>query len=124
MIQDIIAILRNDVELSNLLGATATDSKISPNYAVKDGIKYEFNILTNDKIKVQANLVLTIVNNDLLVAYAIKSKLDEILLTLGDEQLTDDILQVSQTGGGSYYDSDLDIQKINVTYTLVYKNRR
>lgn len=124
MITQIIGLLKANSDLASLLGATATNSKISPNYAIKDGLKYEFSILTSDKIKVQANLNLTIVKNDLLLAYAIKDKLDEILLTLGDEPLTVDILQVSQTGGGVYYDSDIDIQKINVIYTLVYKYRR
>lgn len=121
VIEELIHIISTDTELREMLKATPRNNKISPNFAIKDGIAYTFADIANDRIKVQASFQLTIVNEDLFTAYKIKERLDKLLLTFGDNQLTKNILSVVQNGGGSYFDADLQIQKVKANYTVLYK---
>lgn len=88
-----------------------------------DGIGYNFITLTNDGIKEQSQFELTIINTDLLRCYEIKEQLDKLLITIGDTPLTNNILEVSQNGGGSYYDDDLKFYKLKANYTILSRRK-
>lgn len=121
ILEDLIAMLETDAELKILLKATESDSKISPDFSINDGIAYTFYDVTNDKIKTQAQFNLTIINDDLLKAYKIKNRLDKILLTFSDEQPLDKVLKIVQNGGGQYFDETLNLRKIKTTYIVTYR---
>ena len=118
---ELLKILTDDTVLSTLLGSTVTNKKISPDYTISDGIYYTFNDVTYDKIKAQALFNLTIVNKELMQAYKIKDRLDELLLTFADNELTDNILVVTQNGGGLIYDSECKEHRLKVNYSIIYK---
>lgn len=121
ILEDLIDMLETDAELKILLKATESNSKISPDFSINDGIAYTFYDVTNDKIKTQAQFSLTIINDDLLKAYKIKNRVDKILLTFSDEQLLDKILKIVQNGGGQYFDETLKMRKIKTTYIVTYR---
>lgn len=121
ILESLIAILEADAELKILLNATESISKISPDFSMNDGIAYTFYDVTNDKIKTQAQFSLTIINDDLLKAYKIKNRVDEMLLTFSDEQPLGKILKIVQNGGGQYFDETLNVRKIKTTYIVTYR---
>ena len=120
---ELIAILKNDTALKTLLKATITNTKIMPMPLLSDGIGYNFIPLTSDGVKEQSQFELTIINTDLLRCYEIKEQLDKLLITIGDTQLTNSILEVSQNGGGSYFDDELKMFKLKVNYTVISRRR-
>lgn len=123
VIVELIEILKNDATLKALLNAADCNSKIMPMPLISDGIGYSFIPLTNDGIKEQSQFELTIINADLLRCYVIKGKLDELLITIGDTQLTNSILEVRQNGGGSWYDNELKMFKLKTNYTVLSRRR-
>lgn len=120
---ELITILKNNTILKTLLKATVTNTKIMPMPLLTDGIGYNFITLTNDGIKEQSQFELTIINTDLLRCYEIKEQLDKLLITIGDTPLTNNILEVSQNGGGSYYDDDLKFYKLKANYTILSRRK-
>lgn len=116
---ELISILTNDTTLKPLLKATETNTKIMPMPLITDGIGYNFIPLTNDGTKVQSQLELTIINTDLLKCYEIKSAIDGLLITTGDDSLTNSIMDCSQNGGGSWYDDDLKMYKLKANYVVI-----
>lgn len=116
---ELITILKNDTTLKTLLKATVTNTKITPIPLISEGIGYSFIPLTNDGIKEQSQFELTIMNADLLRCYEIKEQVDKSLITMGDTPLTNTILEVSQNGGGSYFDDDLKMFKLKANYTIL-----
>ena len=120
---ELIGILKNDTTLKTLLKATITNTKIMPMPLLSDGIGYNFIPLTSDGVKEQSQFELTIINTDLLRCYEIKEQLDKLLITIGDTSLTNSILEVSQNGGGSYFDDDLKMFKLKVNYTVISRRR-
>lgn len=120
---ELITILKNDTILKTLLKATVTNTKIMPMPLLTDGIGYNFITLTNDGIKEQSQFELTIINTDLLRCYEIKEQVDKLLITIGDTPLTNNILEVSQNGGGSYYDDDLKFYKLKANYTILSRRK-
>lgn len=120
---ELITILKNDATLKTLLKATVTNTKIMPMPLLTDGIGYTFIPLTNDGVKEQSQFELTIINTDLLRCYEIKEQLDKLLITIGDTPLTNGILEVSQNGGGCWYDGDLKMFKLKANYTILSRRK-
>lgn len=116
---DLVGILKNDTTLKNLLRATETNTKIMPMPLITDGIGYNFIPLTNDGIKGQNQFELTIINTELLKCHEIKSTVDKLLITIGDDSLTNSITGCSQNGGGCWYDDGLKMYKLKSNYVVI-----
>ncbi|MBP3887614.1 MAG: hypothetical protein J6F30_08175 [Cellulosilyticum sp.] len=116
---ELINILKNDTTLATLLGASVSNSKIMPMPLISDGIGYDFIPLLVEGKKEQSQFEITIMNEDILKCYEIKAQIDKLFITIGDTSLTDTILEVSQNGGGKYYDSDLKMEKLKANYTIL-----
>lgn len=86
-------------------------------------IAYTFTNLTSDKVKRQDRLELTIIEKDYLKALQKSEQLKEILLTLGDDRLQDDILSVELNGGGTLRDHTTKCIHIKQIYILKSKER-
>ena len=69
--------------------------------AIEDCIVYNFVPLTSDKIKEQYRLEITAISRIMDRGLKILEDVKGLLLTQGDEQLTDCILDVALNGGGS-----------------------
>ena len=123
VLSELTTILKNDTTLKTLLKATVTNTKIMPMPLSSEGIGYSFIPLTNDGIKEQSQFELTIMNADLFKCCEIKEQVDKLLITIGDTPLTNNILEVSQNGGGSYFDDDLKFYKLKTNYTVLSRRR-
>lgn len=100
--KEIISILLNSPRLQALVG-----NHIYPNYTtyLGDCITYTYETIYNDKAVKRQRLTITIIAGDLEKAEAIETEVGALLLTLGDEPLTRNIIQVRQNGGGSLFDT-------------------
>lgn len=98
-----IALMLNDDELKELIG-----SNIFPNRTeyLGDCIVYNFHTITQDKKVQKCRLQITIIAATTALTVAIEERVKTILLTLGDNPLTNDILQVALNGGGTLYDEE------------------
>lgn len=123
---DILTILQSDSELQSLLEGTTEDKKIYGFSTTKlKSIVYDYVDLTSNKIVGQARLTLTI--NTLKVDYSLNmqiiSKVKQLLLTLGDKQLNNDILTVEQNGGGMLENQEASTIHNKIIFTIKYKER-
>ena len=99
----IIQMLLADEVLQALVG-----SHIYPNNTtyLGDCLVYSFHPYYNDKKIRRYRLKITIIAHELTTCDAIENRLAELLLTLGDEMLNWNALQVEQNGGGNLYDDN------------------
>lgn len=119
MIKEIIGLLRNDEGLISLLGGQhvyATPCTYKGNCIVYDWVP-----VSSDKIKGTDKLEVNIVVDTVEQAAEIESRLKEILLTFGDEPLSQNIREVFLNGGGSLFDESR--QKIHriLYFYILYK---
>lgn len=116
---ELLEILESDLELATLLKVDITNGKINPMPLITDGVGFNFIPLTNDGIKSQSVFELTIANKLLNKCYEIKTRIDNLIITIGNDNLTSTICSVSQNGGGFYFDSDLNMYKLKTNYTVI-----
>lgn len=88
---------------------------------IEDCIVYNFVPLTSDKIKEQNRLEITVISKDIETGLIILEKIKGLLLTLGDNKLTDDILEISLNGGGSL--ENLETNTFHFKAFFIVKNR-
>lgn len=86
---------------------------------MKRGVCYAYIPLTNDGLTEQAQFEVTIVYDKLIDCFITKSEIDKLLITVGDNRLTNAIVSCTQSGGGQYYDDDLKVYKLQVNYAVV-----
>lgn len=93
--EEIISILKNDPKLSKY--------PIKPfgQLKVGKGITYDFNTISSNGIKAIDRLSITSIAYSIGESLEIISRVKQLLLTIGDDKLTDKILKVNQNGGGS-----------------------
>ena len=93
--EEIISILKNDDELSRY--------PIKPfgQLQVGKGITYDFNTVSSNGIKSVDRLSVTSVAYSIGESLEMINRVKKLLLTIGDDKLTDKILKVNQNGGGS-----------------------
>lgn len=119
ILEELLNILEADTSLATLLGASVTNSKIMPMPLITDGVGFDFIPLINDGAITQSVLELTIANTDMFSCYEIKDKIDNLLITIGNNELTSTITGVSANGGGFYFDDDLKMYKLKTNYTVI-----
>lgn len=68
---------------------------------IEDCILYKLVPVSNDGVKQQDRLEITVISTDLLTAYTMLENVKKAILTIGDEKINDDILEISLNGGGS-----------------------
>lgn len=117
-LMDLLAILKGDTALTTLLNKNVDNDKINPSPSYTDGIAYNYVPLLNDGIKGQSRFEVTIINGDLLKCYEIKARVDSLLITIGDRQLTNHILSSSANGGGMMNDTELKMFKLKTNYII------
>ena len=101
MIKEIITILNDSNELQALIG-----DNIYPYTTNYNGecIIYQIIPQSDDKVVNGVRVQISIITETLDKALSIEKIIKHLLLTIGDEPLTNNILQVVQNGGGSIYD--------------------
>lgn len=120
ILDEILEALVNDGELKALLKPTVRDSKIHM-FGTTEGIAYNWVPLTNDGIKGQYRLEITVIHNDFEVAYNITERVKKLLLTIGDTPFSNRIKKISQNGGGCI--ENPDTHDINLSCFFIVKSR-
>lgn len=123
VLDDILLILKNDPELKTLINGV---------YAFGIGtnkipcLVYEYTELTSDKVKAQSRLTLTITNSNSEYAknLQIHKKVKQLLLTLGDENLNNDITEVALNGGGILLNDETQTIHNKAIFIIKYKERK
>lgn len=109
IIDDILTALRSDAELAVILEATQDNDKI---YAFEAPVEevpvitYKFTPVTDNKIIRTDRLEITCIGDSLGKAYQLDEKIRDILITYGDDDFNNKILEIDINGGGSLSDID------------------
>ena len=100
---ELIQVMLEDEELKKLVG-----SHIYPTHTdyLGDCVLYSFHTTLSDKITEQCRLQITIIAGTISKTAQIEERIKYLILTFGDNPLTNDILQVELNGGGTLYDND------------------
>lgn len=96
MLNEILNILKADSELYSLLGANVKDSHIYMNKGKADTcISYRYSLISSDGIKAQSKLEINCISPDYAKAESILNRVKQLLITVGNKQLNNDILNIS-----------------------------
>ena len=108
ILDEILNILKNDDELTSILKPTATDKKIYMYESTRSDncIVYNFIPITDDGIKGQARLDVTCISQSYDIAQIMLDRIKHLALLLQIINLTNSILTVEQSGGGSLKDGN------------------
>lgn len=104
VLDEIISLLRNDSKLTNLFGSKKIYAK--PCTDLGECIVYDFTSVSADKITATNRLEIHIVTNTIEKGLQAEQAVKDVLLTFGDEKLSQLIRDVYLNGGGSLYDEE------------------
>lgn len=124
MITEILTALKGNAALASLLSATAQDSRIYATHTEYLGncIVYSEYTTAANKITDNTRLTINIITDSLAKAHSIEDEVKKSLLTLADNPLTTNILQVSLSGGGSIYDYDRQKHHRTLYFTITSRS--
>ncbi len=125
IIKEILNILKQDERLTELLEATSQNRKIYMNETTFQGdcIVYTYTQLINDKIKAQSRIEVDCISSDYEKGSLILKRVQELLLTLGDEPATENIIEINQNGGGHLFDKEIKLHKLKAIFSIKEKVR-
>lgn len=124
MIEDtLIDIIKNDEVVKEILKSTISNPKIYPYYKNEhiQCILHKFVPLSSDGIKEQNRLELTFIHEDELIAKKLMNRVKELLITVGDNKLNNEILEISLNGGGNLVDYQTNTIQLKAFFNI--KNR-
>ncbi|MCI1958974.1 MAG: hypothetical protein LKJ25_05035 [Clostridia bacterium] len=125
ILDNILQKLEEDEQLKLLLNSTSNDTGIYLNKTDKsDSITYRFVNLSNDGVKEQSRLEISCLSKNYLKANAILERVKSVLLTVGDEQFNNDVLEIALNGGGYLFDNDTQNHIVKAFFILKNKYRR
>lgn len=118
MLKVILDLLNGDEYLqSNLRALTGAYGSELP------FVRYSYSPLTNDGVKAVSRFECTAVADSIGQSLEIIKNINRVLLTVGDNVLTNDILEVEQNGGGQLYNEDTKTWHVKANYLIRYKER-
>lgn len=124
MLNNILSILKSDNELSSLLGATVKDSHIYMNKGKTDTcISYKYSLISSDGIKAQSKLEINCVSTDYGKAENMLNRVKQLFITVGDNQLNNDILDVALNGGGNLFIEETEQHIIKAYFIFTIRER-
>lgn len=125
ILDDILQRLEDDTELKLLLNSSSNNTGIYLNKTDKtDSIVYRFINLSSDGIKEQNRLEISCLSQDYLKVNNILERVKEILLTVGDNQFNNDVLEIALNGGGYLFDEDTNNHIIKAFFIVKNRYRR
>ena len=124
MITEILTVLKSNTTLASLLSATQQNSRIYATHTDYLGNCIIYNEYTTaaNKITNNTRLTISIIADSLAKTHSIEDEVKESLLTLADNPLTTNILQVSLSGGGSIYDYDRQKHHRTLYFTIISRS--
>ena len=124
ILMEILGLLKADEELKRLLKINKDDPKIYPfgTHKIQDCIVYKLVPLTSDGIEEQNRFSITVISKDMIKAMKILEAVKKVLLTVGDEPKTNNILEISLNGGGDPVEN-LETGTVHIKANFIIKNR-
>lgn len=124
MIREVIRELESNKILLQLLGATAHDTHIYATHTnhLDNCLIYSSYTTGADKITLITRLTITIVADNLSLTNSLEREVKRTIITLADNQLTNNILQVALNGGGTIYDYDRKKHHTNLYFTIISRS--
>lgn len=124
VLDELLELLQSDDKLKELLGVTEEDPKI---YAfgvdeIRDCIVYKLIPQTSDGVKEQSRFEVTIITQDMGLGLEVLEQVKTILLTIGDQTKTTNILEISLNGGGCL--ENIETNTIHHKAYFIIKSRR
>lgn len=124
MLNEILDILKADNTLSSLLGATVKDSHIYMNRGKSDTcISYRYTLISSDGIKAQSKLEINCVSTEYRKAENMLNRVKQLLITVGDKQLNNDILDVALNGGGTLFEEETERHILKAYFIFTIRER-
>jgi hypothetical protein len=124
ILDNILQKLEEDEQLKLLLNSTSNNTGIYLNKTDKsDSIIYRFINLSNDGIIEQSRLEISCLSKNYLKANAILERVKAVLLTIGDKQFNNDVLEIALNGGGYLFDNDTQNHIIKAFFIVKNKYR-
>lgn len=111
-------------ELLNILKSLGYPVKPFGTDEIEDCIVYNFIPLTSDKIKEQNRLEITVISKSMSDGLKTLEDVKGLLLTQGDEQLTDSILNVALNGGGSLKNLETNTFHFKANFIVLSRYRK
>lgn len=102
MIEELVSIMNNSNDLVSLLNGQHIYPYLTD--YLGECVIYQITPQIDNKAHQTLRVQLSIITETLSKALEIEKVLKQLLLTIGDQPLTDNILQVEANGGGSLYD--------------------
>lgn len=100
---ELIQVMLKDEELKKLIGSHIYPAQTD---YLGDCVLYSYHTTLSNKITQQTRLQITIIAGTTAKTAQIEERIKYLILTYGDDPLTDNILQTQLNGGGTLYDSD------------------
>lgn len=124
MLNEILNILKADSELYSLLGATVKDSHIYMNQGKAETcISYKYTLISSDGIKAQSKLEINCISTEYGKAENTLNRVKQLLITVGDNQLNNDILNVALNGGGNLFEEETERHIIKAYFIFTIRER-
>lgn len=126
VLKELIGLLQTNNELTNILKPTKNDKKIYMFSTDSEGtvITYTYADLTSNGLIEQSRLEVNSISSDYATAATMANIVKLTLLTIGDEPLTDNVIEVTQNGGGTLRDMDRGTYIVKTIFTVKSKVRR
>lgn len=120
MIIDLLAVLRANSKLTDLLGGEHIYAKHTD--YLGNCVIYDDYTTAANKITENTRLTITLVADRLSLIHSLAEEVKDSLLTLADNRLTNSILQVELNGGGSLYDYDRQKHHRTLYFTIISRS--
>jgi len=91
---------------------------------IEDCILYKLVPVTCDGIIQQDRLEITAISTNLLTAQQILEDIKSVLLTVGDTQFNDDILEISLNGGGNLENVETNTYHLKAYFVIKTRYRK
>lgn len=122
MFQEIIIELKNNSELRELLSASLDNPHIemfSTSIDNLPAITYTFSDVSDNAIKKIEKLEVRAISTDIATTINIANKVKEIVLTVGDTPLSNNILSVEVNGGGLMEDTSANLYSQTILFNII-----
>lgn len=126
VLKELLGLLQTNDELINILKPTKNDKKIYMFNTDSKGnvITYTHTGLTSNGLIEQSRLEVNSISSDYATAATMANIVKLTLLTIGDEPLTDNVIEVTQNGGGTLKDMDRGTYIVKTIFTVKSRVRR
>lgn len=120
VIREVLNIWKNDTDLKRLLKSTVSDPRIYMNAPVYTGdcIVYSFTPLISDGVTAQSRIEVDCYSSDYTKSYEILKTIEKLMVTVGDDPRTENILSIEKNGGGYVFDKNVKYHMFKAIFSI------